>query len=164
MQQSAKPTSSACAKSTATSPSTPSRTARSSISPSARRCCASATSLSRSASRALKTPMTAAAARGTLKRRLRRWISCTKTAFLSAFPSATRARTTRTSRATSFLISSSPRAATLPGTSTTCPSAWAHSTDLEAPESVEHLCGKCKAYAACWRPEAEKLWDEEHCE
>ena len=40
----------------------------------------------------------------------------------------------------------------------------AHSTDLEAPESVEHLCGKCKAYAACWRPEAEKLWDEEHCE
>ena len=24
----------------------------------------------------------------------------------------------------------------------------AHSTDLEAPESVEHLCGKCKAYAA----------------
>ena len=37
-------------------------------------------------------------------------------------------------------------------------------TDLEAPESVEHLCGKCKAYAACWRPEAEKLWDEEHCE
>ena len=40
----------------------------------------------------------------------------------------------------------------------------AHSTDLEAPESVEHLCGKCKTYAACWRPEAEKLWDEEHCE
>ena len=40
----------------------------------------------------------------------------------------------------------------------------AHSTDLEAPESAEHLCGKCKAYAACWRPEAEKLWDEEHCE
>ena len=40
----------------------------------------------------------------------------------------------------------------------------AHSTDLEAPESVEHLCGKCKACAACWRPEAENLWDEEHCE
>lgn len=40
----------------------------------------------------------------------------------------------------------------------------AHSTDLEAPESVEHLCGKCKACAARWRPEAEKLWDEEHCE
>ena len=40
----------------------------------------------------------------------------------------------------------------------------AHLPALEAPESVEHLCGKCKAYAACWRPEAEKLWDEEHCE
>ena len=40
----------------------------------------------------------------------------------------------------------------------------AHSTDLEAPESVEHLCGKCEAYAACWQPEAEKLWDEEHRE
>ena len=38
----------------------------------------------------------------------------------------------------------------------------AHSTDLEAPESVEHLCNKCKSYAACWRSEAEKLWDEEH--
>ena len=38
----------------------------------------------------------------------------------------------------------------------------AHSTDLEAPESVEHLCDKCESYAACWRPEAEKLWDEEH--
>lgn len=34
----------------------------------------------------------------------------------------------------------------------------AHSTDLEAPESAEHLCEKCKAYAACWKPEAEKLW------
>ena len=38
----------------------------------------------------------------------------------------------------------------------------AHSTALEAPESVEHLCGKCKAYAACWQPTAEQLWDEEH--
>ena len=37
----------------------------------------------------------------------------------------------------------------------------AHSTDLEAPESAEHLCEKCKAYAACWKPEAEKLWAEE---
>ena len=36
----------------------------------------------------------------------------------------------------------------------------AHSTDLEAPESAEHLCEKCKAYAACWKPEAEKLWAE----
>ena len=37
----------------------------------------------------------------------------------------------------------------------------AHSTDLESPESAEHLCEKCKAYAACWKPEAEKLWAEE---
>ena len=39
--------------------------------------------------------------------------------------------------------------------------AGAHSTDLEAPESAEHLCNKCHAYAACWKPEAEKLWAEE---
>ena len=38
----------------------------------------------------------------------------------------------------------------------------ARSTDLEAPESAEHLCEKCKAYAACWQPTAEQLWDEEH--
>ena len=40
--------------------------------------------------------------------------------------------------------------------------AGAHSTDLEAPESAEHLCEKCKAYAAAWKPRAEQLWDEEH--
>ena len=40
--------------------------------------------------------------------------------------------------------------------------AGAHSTDLEAPESAEHLCEKCKAYAAAWKPCAEELWDEEH--
>ena len=38
----------------------------------------------------------------------------------------------------------------------------AHSTDLEAPESAEHLCEKCKAYADCWKPKAEKLWAEEN--
>ena len=38
----------------------------------------------------------------------------------------------------------------------------AKSTDLEAPETVEHLCGKCTAYANCWKPKAEQLWDEEH--
>ena len=37
----------------------------------------------------------------------------------------------------------------------------AHSADLEAPESAEHLCEKCKAYAAYWKPEAEKLWARE---
>ena len=40
--------------------------------------------------------------------------------------------------------------------------AGAHSTDLEAPESAEHLCEKCKAYAAAWKPCAEELWDEEY--
>ena len=30
------------------------------------------------------------------------------------------------------------------------------------PESAEHLCGKCDAYAKCWKPTAEKLWDASH--
>jgi len=38
----------------------------------------------------------------------------------------------------------------------------AHSTDLQSPESVQHLCAKCDDYAACWRPEAERLWNESH--
>ena len=38
----------------------------------------------------------------------------------------------------------------------------AHSTDLQSPESAEHLCGKCDAYAKCWKPTAEKLWDASH--
>jgi len=38
----------------------------------------------------------------------------------------------------------------------------AHSTDLEAPESVEHLCGKCVDYANNWKPVADKLWAESH--
>ena len=38
----------------------------------------------------------------------------------------------------------------------------ARSTDLEAPEDVEHLCGKCGDYARCWKPVAEELWQEEH--
>ena len=38
----------------------------------------------------------------------------------------------------------------------------AKSTDLEAPESAAHLCSKCEAYAAAWKPCAEKLWQEEH--
>ena len=32
------------------------------------------------------------------------------------------------------------------------------STDLESPESVDHLCDKCKSYAENWTPTAEKLW------
>lgn len=36
----------------------------------------------------------------------------------------------------------------------------AHSTDIQSPESAEHLCSKCDAYAKCWTPTAEKLWEE----
>ena len=38
----------------------------------------------------------------------------------------------------------------------------AKSTDLEAPESVEHLCSKCDGYAARWAPVADKIWQEGH--
>ncbi len=34
----------------------------------------------------------------------------------------------------------------------------AHSTDLQSPESVDHLCDKCAAYAQNWEPEADRLW------
>ena len=34
----------------------------------------------------------------------------------------------------------------------------ARSTNLESPETVEHLCAKCKEYAATWQPDADKLW------
>ena len=37
----------------------------------------------------------------------------------------------------------------------------AKSTDLQSPESAEHLCGKCAEYAAHWKPWADKLWAEE---
>ena len=36
----------------------------------------------------------------------------------------------------------------------------AHSTDLQSPESVEHLCGKCDLYAAEWKKAADELWAE----
>lgn len=36
----------------------------------------------------------------------------------------------------------------------------AKSTDLQSPESVQHLCGKCVEYANAWKPCAEKLWNE----
>lgn len=32
------------------------------------------------------------------------------------------------------------------------------STDLESPEDVDHLCGKCDTYAANWTPAADELW------
>ena len=34
----------------------------------------------------------------------------------------------------------------------------AHSTDLQSPESVDHLCDKCAYYERSWTPTAEKLW------
>lgn len=34
----------------------------------------------------------------------------------------------------------------------------AKSTDLQSPESVGHLCGKCHEYAAEWKESAERLW------
>ena len=36
----------------------------------------------------------------------------------------------------------------------------AKSTDLQQPESAEHLCEKCKEYASCWAPIADRLWEE----
>lgn len=35
------------------------------------------------------------------------------------------------------------------------------STDLQSPESADHLCAKCDKYAANWKPVAEELWKEE---
>ena len=34
----------------------------------------------------------------------------------------------------------------------------AKSTDLQSPESVDHLCDKCVDYAKHWKPTAERLW------
>ncbi|HBA48764.1 MAG TPA: radical SAM protein [Lachnospiraceae bacterium] len=36
----------------------------------------------------------------------------------------------------------------------------AHSTDPQSPETADHLCSKCDSYAACWKPEADRLWAE----
>lgn len=38
----------------------------------------------------------------------------------------------------------------------------ARSTDLEAPESAEQLCGKCVEYAKAWAPVADEIWQESH--
>ncbi|CZR75331.1 hypothetical protein [Clostridium sp. SY8519] [Clostridioides difficile] len=34
----------------------------------------------------------------------------------------------------------------------------AKSTDLQSPESVEHLCAKCDLYAQEWKEKADELW------
>lgn len=36
----------------------------------------------------------------------------------------------------------------------------AKSTDLQSPESAEHLCNKCVDYAEKWKPYADKIWSE----
>ncbi|MEE1247799.1 MAG: radical SAM protein [Roseburia sp.] len=36
----------------------------------------------------------------------------------------------------------------------------AHSTDLQSPETADHLCAKCDKYAEHWAPVAEELWKE----
>ena len=40
----------------------------------------------------------------------------------------------------------------------------AKSTDLQSPETVENLCGKCEHYAADWNDTADKLWNAGHHE
>ncbi len=40
----------------------------------------------------------------------------------------------------------------------------AKSTDMEAPENVEQLCGRCDDYAAHWKPTADKLWKDRQAE
>ena len=40
----------------------------------------------------------------------------------------------------------------------------ARSTDLQSPETVDHLCDKCEKYAACWKPKADELWQQSHPE
>ena len=37
----------------------------------------------------------------------------------------------------------------------------AHQTNMESPETVEHLCSKCKNYAEEWKGHADKIWAEE---
>ncbi len=38
-------------------------------------------------------------------------------------------------------------------------------TDYQEPESVDHLCDKCNAYAENWKPTADRLWEDSHsCE
>ena len=37
----------------------------------------------------------------------------------------------------------------------------AHQTNMESPETVEHLCNKCKAYADEWKGHADIIWNEE---
>ncbi len=40
----------------------------------------------------------------------------------------------------------------------------AESTDIMSPESVDHLCGKCDAFADEWSIVAKRLWENENTE
>ena len=40
----------------------------------------------------------------------------------------------------------------------------ARSTDLQSPESAEHLCAKCDEYARLWAPVADDLWQRRRAE
>lgn len=40
----------------------------------------------------------------------------------------------------------------------------AKSTDMQSPETAEHLCAKCEHYSEHWTPYAEKLWTERKAE
>lgn len=39
----------------------------------------------------------------------------------------------------------------------------AHSTDMQSPEDVNNLYGKCKPYADNWTDKANELWNNTHC-
>ena len=36
----------------------------------------------------------------------------------------------------------------------------ARSTDMQSPETADHLCSKCDSYASLWTPKAQELWEE----
>lgn len=38
------------------------------------------------------------------------------------------------------------------------------STDMQSPESADHLCAKCDSYAANWKPRADELWEKRKAE
>ena len=63
-----------------------------------------------------------------------------------------------------FTASTSRTTASLRAAASQAAESGAHSTDLETPESAEHRCDKCRAYAACRQPTAESLWQKDHSE
>ena len=38
----------------------------------------------------------------------------------------------------------------------------AKSTDMQSPETAEHLCAKCESYADTWKEKADELWNKNH--